>query len=209
MYFAVVFVFIILWFVLLFGQANKVPKNQTLYVWLSYSLEGSDSTRLEVYDILNNLEENYGSYNYKKMDYKVGSLNPTKNEDLNTFTVYADVANVDLFILPNYCFEDDDMDDIADVETGYLKSNTLFCDRFVDMDLMLKTDRQDYLDLYNNLQSQGKLVSFTGIDSNKNYLPSRIVGIKINEDYVLAISRKHTLQADTLVNLINDILELN
>ena len=206
-YFAVIFALIILWFVLCYGQATKVPKNLTLSVWVTPYSQGTEQEYVDVENILNELNNNYKNYGYKKFQEKTNYVNKNNNEQKNTFTWYAD-NNVDLFIMPLECFKNDVKEDFSSDYDVITKSNSLYCNRFIDLNELFLQGSQESIDFYNGLSSSGKLISFTGLDNDLNYLEPRIVGIKINDEYGLAISKYHTTQNDTLISLISSILDL-
>ena len=211
-YFTVVVLLIVVWFVLCYGQATKLPNNQVLYVWVTPNSQGEGTYYEEITTIIDDLYDNKENYGYKKLEQKVAYASKTNTEEINTFTLYADRV-ADLFFMPTSCFINDV--DFIDKNTAtdlviMQQSNTNYCNRFIDLYSLFSTSHEkynEYINLLNQLQNKDLIITYTGMNIDKTDLEPKVVGIQINKDYVLAISKYHSTQSDTLYDLIYDLVK--
>ena len=211
-YFTVVVAFIVVWFVLCYGQATKLPNSQVLYVWVTPNSQGEATYYEEITAIIDDLYDNKETYGYKKLEQKVAYASKTNSEEINTFTLYSDRV-ADLFFMPTSCFTNDEEFIDKNTATDLLimqQSNTNYCNRFIDLRNVFSTEHEkynDYISLLALLENKGVVVTYKGMNTDKTDLEPKVVGIQINKDYVLAISKYHSTQSDTLYELIYDLVK--
>jgi len=225
---------VLVWFMSILGQINKISKEQEFYFWttpLNYSelnlKEGSEEYIAyeqkynQAFGILEYLDKNKKNYGYKAVSNKQEQVDVDDNNHLTVFGNYAEYI-VDAFIMPYSCYKSDSKinpstnKEFASYEQLgkylFLKSNRVFCNRFISLEHLFPKDHKDYqnyLNFLNKLRSEGRIVSFTKLEVTYNSCTevTREVGIKINDDYVLSFSNFCTINYDTLLNLLNDIIK--